>query len=413
MRRLRSGEPLVFALATIVALVHALDDAFVHRGPGLGLGQHAFAGLLALASGIGGVVAFSSLRPGARAALAFSFGSLAVVNSALHAGHINADGPAAADLTGVLAGVAGVVLIGLAASIPWRHRGERAVSSRARWVTRGLAVPLALIAALFVLMPIGMGIVATHKWREPVGSPPSAAYQDVTFKASDGLKLAGWYRPSENGAAVLVVHGGSSDRKGSVAHAKMLARHGYGVLLYDARGRGQSDGSENNYGWDWAKDIAGALAFLRGRQDVDPNRIGALGLSTGADVLIEVAAQREDLAALVTDGAAAGSFEDGQRLSGTGIETVPAWLAFTTIRVLSGDAPGPPLEDLITRVESPTLLISAGTTVERDFNLLYAKAARGRVEHWNLPDADHTRAIRQHPKLYEQRVVSFLDAALS
>ena len=62
------------------------------------------------------------------------------------------------------------------------------------------------------------------------------------------------------------MHRGSSDRNGSVAHAAMLARHGYGVLLYDARGRGESDGSENNFGWDWAKDIDGALAFLTARR---------------------------------------------------------------------------------------------------------------------------------------------------
>src|SRR4029453_2345009 len=124
--------------------------------------------------------------------------------------------------------------------------------------SRVLALVGAPLALLFVLVPMGLGLVATHKWREPVGEPPSAAYQDVRFKASDGLDLAGWYRPSRNGAAVLVVHGGSSDRKGSVHHAQMVARHGYGVLLYDARGRGESDGSENNYGWDWSKDISGA-----------------------------------------------------------------------------------------------------------------------------------------------------------
>ena len=145
-----------------------------------------------------------------------------------------------------------------------------------------------------MLGPIAMGVGATHKWREPVGAPPSAAYEDVTFRASDGLELAGWYHPSRNGAAVLVVHGGSSDRKGSVAHAKLLARHGYGVLLYDARGRGESEGSENNYGWDWSKDIAGALDFLERRDDVEPGRIGAVGLSTGADALIDVAAERRE-----------------------------------------------------------------------------------------------------------------------
>jgi hypothetical protein len=34
----------VFRIAVLVTLVHALDDAFVHRGPGYGLGQHAVAG---------------------------------------------------------------------------------------------------------------------------------------------------------------------------------------------------------------------------------------------------------------------------------------------------------------------------------------------------------------------------------
>jgi uncharacterized protein len=402
----RSGEAAVFAAAVALALVHGLDDAFVHRGPGLGLGQHALAGLIAVAAAVAGIIAFPALRPGLRAALAFSFGGLALVNGMLHAIHVERHGAADSDLTGVLAVAAGLVLLGLAVAIPWRHRGD------GTWKTRSLAVPVGLLAMSFVLVPMGMGIVASHKWREPVGEPPSAGYRDIGFKASDGLDIKGWYRPSENGAAVLVVHGGSSDRKGSVAHAKMLARHGYGVLLYDARGRGESDGSENNYGWDWAKDVAGAFAFLKRRDDVDPNRIGALGLSTGADVLIEVAAEREDLAAVVADGAAVGSFEDGQHLSGITIETPPTWLIFTTIRVLSGDRPGPPLEDLIARVRSPTLLVSAGTGVERDFNVLYENAARGPVVHWNLPDAHHTDAVYEHRAEYEQRVVSFYDDAL-
>jgi uncharacterized protein len=350
---------------------------------------------------------FPSLRPGLRAALAFAFGGLACVNGMLHVFHIGEDGPAGSDVTGVLAVAAGAVLIGLAAYIPWRRRGE------GTWTRRAVALPAGVIFMVFVLVPIAMGIVATHKWRETIGDPPSATYREVGFQASDGLDLAGWYHPSENGAAVVVVHGGSSDRKGSVAHASLLAAHGYGVLLYDARGRGESDGSENNYGWDWAKDVSGALAFLKGRDDVEPDRIGALGLSTGADVLIEVTAKRKDVAALVADGAAAGSFEDGQRLSGTQLETPLGWMMFTTIRVLSGDPPGPPLEDLIARVESPTLLISAGTGVERDFNLLYDKAARGPVDHWNLPDAHHTDAIHEYPRAYEQRVVTFFDDALS
>ena len=398
---------LVFRIAVAVALLHALDDAFVHRGPGLGLGQHALAAAIAVAGAAAAIVAFPRLRPGWRAGLALAFGALALTNGVLHVAHIADSGPDGGDVTGVLAAAAGLVLIGLAVAIPWRERGSGTV------VSRVLAVPLGLVAVVLVLGPIGMGIVAGHKWREPVGDPPSAAYTPVRFRASDGLQLAGWYRPSRNGATVIVLHGGSSDRKGSVAHAQMLARHGYGVLLYDARGRGESEGMDNNYGWDWAKDVDGALAFLKDRDEVDPARIGGLGLSTGADVLIEVAGTRDDLAAVVADGTAAASFADGQRLRGTGLGTVPGWMMFATLRVVSGDAPGPPLEDMVERVSSPTLLISAGTDVEREFNVHYAQAARGRVEHWNLPDAVHTHALHSHRDAYERRVVGFFDAAFA
>jgi fermentation-respiration switch protein FrsA (DUF1100 family) len=405
--RYGSIEARVFGAATLVALVHAVDDAFVHRGPGLGIGQHALAGAIAIAAAVAGIAVFPSLRPGLRAALALAFGGLACVNGALHLVHVSDHGAAGGDVTGVLALAAGAVLVGLAAIIPWRHRGE------GRWPGRAVAVVGGLIAIVFVLGPMSLGIIETHKWREPIGDPPSAAYEEVSFRASDGLDLAGWYRPSRNGAAVLLVHGGNSDRMGAVDHAEMLADHGYGVLLYDARGRGESDGSPNGYGWDWGKDIAGALDLLKHRDDVRPDRIGAVGLSTGADVLIEVAAKRKDLAAVVADGAAAGSFEDWHRLRGTELGLPPGWVMFTTMRVLAGDAPGPPLEDLIGRVNSPTLLVSAGRDEERDFNDLYERAANDRVEHWNLPDAHHTDAIHEYPRAYERRVVAFLDKELT
>jgi pimeloyl-ACP methyl ester carboxylesterase len=394
----------VFTAAAAVALVHALDDAFVHRGAGLGLGQHAPAGLIALAATIAAIAAFPRSRPGVRAALAFTFGGLALVNGMLHVVHVGEHGVAGGDVTGALAAAAGLVLLGLAAAIPWRHRGDGS------WKSRSLALPAAFLASLFVLGPVALGIVETHKWREPVGDPPSAAYADVAFRASDGLELKGWYRPSRNGAAVLVVHGGNSDRKGSVAHAELLARHGYGVLLYDARGRGESEGSANGYGWDWAKDVAGALTFLHAQDGVE--RIGAVGLSTGADVLLEVAAERDDLAAVVSDGAAAGSYEDWHRLRGNEIGAVPGWFMFAAIRVLSGDRAGPPLEDAVERIEAPTLLISAGQAEEREFNERYDAAAGGAVEHWNLPAAEHTHAIRQERVAYERRVVGFLNDAL-
>ena len=410
--RRRAPEAAVFAAALAVALLHVLDDAFVHREPGVGPGQHLLAVGVSLVLGLGAVYTFPYLRPAARSALAVFFAALATVDGAMHAKHIAAESLAAADVTGVLALTAGVVLIGLAAAILWRHRGEREVSGRRRWAYRIAAVPVGLLLALYTVVPIGTAITETHKYREHIGAAPSA-YREVAFDASDGVHLSGWYRPTRNGATLLVLHGGGGNRTGALAHARLLVRHGYGVLLNDARGRGRSEGQQNAFGWGWTKDIAGAIAFLKSRPEVDPGRIGGLGLSTGADALIQAAGLGADLHAVVADGAAAESFEDWRRLQGITALTPMFAAEFATVRITSGAKSGPPMDDVIKRISHPLLLISSGRQQEYDFNVKYERDAGDRpVEHWNLPDAGHTGAIRDAPAAYERRVTAFFDRAL-
>jgi uncharacterized protein len=406
-------ETLVFRAATAVALVHALDDAFFHRQPGVDLGQHALAAALSLVLGLGAVYAFPTLRPALRSAVALLFGALATVNGMLHVKHIADSGAAASDLTGALAAAAGVVLIGLAIAIPWLHRGEGPAGPRRRWAYRVIAVPVGLLAFVYTIVPISIALTETHKYREPIGSPPSADYREVGFEATDGVDISAWYRPTKNGATILIVHGGGGDRTGAVAHAELLVRRGYGVLLHDARGRGNSEGAQNAYGWGWPKDVAGAIGFLKTRDEVDPERIGALGLSTGADVLIQVAGQGTDLTAVVADGTYAGSFEDTQRIMGLGAITPFTALEFATVSVTSGTTPGPVLEDTIKRIASPMLLVAAGPD-EKDAGEVYDRAAGDRpVDVWYLPDVGHTAAIREAAPEYEERVTAFFDSALA
>ena len=404
----RITEARVFTGATLVLVAHALDDALLHRQPGLGLGQHAAAALVALVAGVAAIAAFPSLRPGLRAGVAGLLGVLGVANGAMHVGHVRADALAGADLTGLLAVPAALALLGLAAAIPFLHRGER---PGRRWPARAVAVPTALLALLFVVVPLAMAVVDSHKWREPIPAAPRG-YEPVAFDATDGLRLRGWFHPSRNGATVLLVHGGNGDRTGALAHARVLERHGYGVLVYDARGRGESEGSPSGYGWGWSKDVEGALDYLARRADVDPARIAGLGLSTGADALLEVAADRPELAAVVADGAAAMSWQDAQRLGGPSPEEAAGWVMFQAIDVLTGEPRPRVLEDRVAAMKAPLLLISADRAAEYDFTSLYAAAAGGPVEHWNLPGSTHTRGLQDRPAEYERRVLAFLGAAL-
>jgi dienelactone hydrolase len=91
----------------------------------------------------------------------------------------------------------------------------------------------------------------------------------------------------------------------------MLIRHGYGVLLFDRRGEGASEGDPNMFGWAGDRDLHAAVRYLRGRPNVDPDRIGGIGLSGGGEMLIRAAADSEALKAVVVEGASGQSVRDG------------------------------------------------------------------------------------------------------
>ena len=216
-------------------------------------------------------------------------------------------------------------------------------------------MPASLLAVAFFFFPVGMGIVDIHSLRKPLGNPPNAAYETVAFTASDGVELEGWYRPSKNGASVLVLSGGGGNRMGGLDHARMLERHGYGVLVYDSRGSGNSEGTVNSYGWGLEKDAAAALDFLARRDDVEQGRVGALGLSTGADIAIDIAARRDDVNAVVADGAAAIGYEDIKAYTDNPLNRAGMWVMFKSLEVIQGrSGPGVSLADRIARAMRST-----------------------------------------------------------
>ena len=102
----------------------------------------------------------------------------------------------------------------------------------------------------------------------------------------------------------------SPGRDDLTRHARMLAGHGYGVLLFDRRGESESEGDFNAFGWGGDDDIKAGVSFLRRRADIDPTRIGGLGLSVGGEMMIEAAAEDRRLRAVVSEGAGARSLAE-------------------------------------------------------------------------------------------------------
>lgn len=409
-----AAETWVLLAGMLVTYLHAVDELLVQRQPGIDLGRHVgdlgVVGALMLVACLSAVLLPGRVGTVVRIALAVAVGSVAAADGATHVLRMAAGHGGGADVSGLVEAVLGVALIGVALRIAWRLVRSPA-RARMRWARAGVATLVSLTIAFLVAMPLAVGTVQVRLPRHPVAPPPDDSYQPVSLSTEDGLRIAGWYRRSTNGSAVMVLNSARGDHSAAHRHASLLAAHGFGVLVYDARGTGGSEGEPNGWGWGWAADVDAGMDFLTARPDVIAGRVGVLGLSTGADVAIEAAAHDPRIKAVVADGATASQFAD--RPAGA-LAALTTWPMFATAALWSGGRPGIPVHAAIGRIAPrPVLLVASGSiAVEIPLNREYAERGGQTTVLWSLPDVDHTQALDQVPDDYERRVLGFLRDAL-
>ena len=172
-----------------------------------------------------------------------------------------------------------------------RFEGARSADGQTwtgAWSQGAASMPLILTRAATGAEPAGPARPQT-----PVPPFPYAA-EDVTFRNEGaGITLAGTLTvPIGAGpfpAVVLLTGSGAQDRDETVfdhkpfaVWADALTRRGIAVLRYDDRGVGGSGGGGlDETVDDFATDAVTAVAWLRGRSDIDPARIGLMGHSEG------------------------------------------------------------------------------------------------------------------------------------
>jgi uncharacterized protein len=408
-------ERSLFLLGTALVALHVVDDSFLQPPAGTSATDHLVSALVPVALLAAAAWAHGRLRAGWRGLLALVVGVFGVGVGALEAGYYTtAVGPSGDDFTGLLAIPAGLLLVGVGALTLWRSR-RRDGSMRRRVMRRALLVVAGALAAFFVAQPVLFAYAVTHIQRAEVPAEALVvAHEDVSFTTSDGLRLRGWYIPSRNGAAVVDFPG----RLGTQAPARMLARHGYGVLLFDRRGEGRSEGGGNMLGWGGDKDIIAAVDWLKKRPDVDPRRIGGIGFSVGGELMLEAAAKDPDLAAVVSDGAGARQlWEDKKALPGPTFWPMSPGFALLTgaVAVFSDTAPPATLTDLVPRIAPRPLLLIWAPDGGNETEVLtpeYHRVAGPNSSLWAIPHAKHIKGIEAQPRAYERRVVAFFDDAL-
>jgi uncharacterized protein len=237
-------------------------------------------------------------------------------------------------------------------------------------------------------------------------------FQEVELITEDNVRLSAWYTPPNpaRGAVILVAHG-YGDKRTEHYHA-LFASHGYGVVAWDFRAHGESEGDFSSLGYYEVLDAKAALDFALAQPGVE--HVGAWGGSMGAVTMIRATAQYPEIEALVADSPFA-TLEEEMDLR------VPFPVLRSLIRFFAERQSGVtvnsvrPVDDITRISPRPVFLIQGmgdGMIPLDSAQRLYDAAGEPR-QLWTENDVPHLNMYAYFKTRYTKRVIKFFDEYLS
>jgi fermentation-respiration switch protein FrsA (DUF1100 family) len=169
------------------------------------------------------------------------------------------------------------------------------------------------VMAVRVIMLAGAGFLALLFFnqskmvflpqREMAASPAAVGlrYEEVSFKARDGVRLHGWFIPSERTrGVVLFCHGNAGNISHRLDSISIFHRLGLSVFIFDYRGYGKSEGEPTEEGT--YNDAEGVWNYLTKEKRTAPKSIVIFGRSLGGSIAARTA-QDHTAGALILESA--------------------------------------------------------------------------------------------------------------
>ncbi len=194
-----------------------------------------------------------------------------------------------------------------------------------------------LIALLFlvILVPDYLHSMKPILQYPCVPSDFGIIYREVSFETTDGLVLKGWFYPAQDTAGIanalmgrmmmvpdsmkpqsrdyeypqgkrptiIICDGDAGNMSFSMFYAYHYYTRGYNVFTFDWRGFGQSASwaidEDKLCCSEFLIDYHAAIDFVKKQPEVDSQKIGLMGFSTGAYLSFAILASRNDISAYI------------------------------------------------------------------------------------------------------------------